>query len=35
MRGYRESKEGAYNRPLAVDFARAMDGVGSTGPEQS
>jgi hypothetical protein len=35
MKDYPESKESTHNRPLAVNFARAMYGAGSTGPEQS
>jgi hypothetical protein len=35
MNDYSESKESAHNRPLAVNFARAMYWVVSTGPEQS
>jgi hypothetical protein len=35
MKDFSESKERAHNRPLAVNFARAMYGAGSTGPEQS
>ena len=34
MKDNPESKQSAHHHPLAVDFARAMYGVGSTGPEQ-